>query len=236
MLALALRRRGEDDREAVPPRARDLLRRVREPVLEREDRLGADRDGVARGHGGREREDGPPRDVLSRAGRRPPRGARDPARRGRRRAPSRSRGARTSAARPELGGHRVGVVDGDDVRRRVVEDVRGVASVEERQDLLEAVVPPREREVPRDRRVVVGRPAGREHALGGLARRARVRRERHRRQRDRRRGRRSSAGCPGRTSAARRRRSGRTRSARARRGRAGRRRRARRARRRRRSP
>ena len=75
VLALALRRGGEDDREAVLPRARDLLRRVREPVLEGEDRLGADRDGLARGDGGREGEERSAARRPRRAGPRRPRGA-----------------------------------------------------------------------------------------------------------------------------------------------------------------
>ena len=47
VLALALRLGGEENGEAVLPRARDLLRDVREPVLEGQDRLGPDRDRVA---------------------------------------------------------------------------------------------------------------------------------------------------------------------------------------------
>ena len=51
VLALALRRGGEHDGETVPPRAHDLLRHVRQPVLERQDRLRSDRDRLARRNG-----------------------------------------------------------------------------------------------------------------------------------------------------------------------------------------
>ncbi len=181
VLALALRRGGEQDREAVLPRARDLLRHVRQPVLERQDRLRSDRNRLARRHGRLERD----LDAFLEIPGQPVRVSREARRIG--------HDASGLSGLPvvevedvrragELSCHRVQVVHGEDEAPRMVEDV-GLVRRQKRQQLLEAVVPARERKVARHGRIVGRRAAVGENALRRLARRARVGRERHRRER-----------------------------------------------------
>ena len=181
VLALALRLGGEENGKAVLPRARDLLHDVREPVLEGQDRLRADRDLLASRHG---RGEGDERARLE-LGRQAVRVAREARRIGHDASgvPGLLVVEAKDVRRPaELRGDSIGIVEGENEVDCVVEDV-GFRSEEKRQQLLEAVVPAREREVARHRRVVVRRAAVRKNAERRLARLTRVGRERHGRER-----------------------------------------------------
>ena len=85
----------------------------------------------------------------------------------------------------EFLGHPLGVVHGEGEGAGVVEDRRGgLAAVEEREELLEAVVLSGSVGVPRDRRLVVLRPTGGEDRERALAALRGIGRRRHRREED----------------------------------------------------
>ena len=171
VLALPLRRRRQDDGEAVAPRPLDLARDVGEAVLEGEDRLRPDEDRLARGHRRREGDEGAPPHEVRPSGRRPPRAGSGRGATSLLPHLARSRGGggprRGRAPRPRSRGR----------RRRGRRSGRGRGSTRASRRRGGAGGAPRGRRssggvgVPRDRRLVVLRPAGgedRERPLAAL--------------------------------------------------------------------